>query len=126
VDGIDDTPGQPGLRLRDTFVEVNGTSLKELEPDDAEQRFADLLGDGAVVLVEPHVELIGMLTSENPFDQEALQGDLTRFSGDWGVQLQVQPGNGPCHGRVILEGTQSAVKAAKAELENLMQFYVNT
>jgi hypothetical protein len=29
-DGIDPQPGQPGLRLRDTLVEVNGTSLKEL------------------------------------------------------------------------------------------------
>ena len=29
-DGIDPQPGQPGLRLRDTLVEVNGTSLMEL------------------------------------------------------------------------------------------------
>ena len=35
-DGIDPEPGQPGLRLRDTLVEVNGTSLMELS--DQERR----------------------------------------------------------------------------------------
>ena len=33
-DGIDPEPGQPGLRLRDTLVEVNGTSLMELTDED--------------------------------------------------------------------------------------------
>ena len=33
-DGIDPEPGQPGLRLRDTLVEVNGTSLMELSDEE--------------------------------------------------------------------------------------------
>merc|ERR1712176_1335486 len=42
VDIIDDEPGQPGLRLQDVLVDINGTSLQELDSEDCEQRFADL------------------------------------------------------------------------------------
>lgn len=37
-DGIDPEPGQPGLRVRDTLVEVNGTSLMELTDEETEDR----------------------------------------------------------------------------------------
>ena len=32
VDGIDEQPGQIGLRIRDTIVDVNGTGLREFGP----------------------------------------------------------------------------------------------
>lgn len=34
VDSIDAEPGQPGLRLRDTLVEINGTTLVELSDEE--------------------------------------------------------------------------------------------
>merc|ERR1719410_759038 len=123
VDGIDDEPGQPGLRLRDCLTEVNGTSLKELELEDCEQRFADLFGDGCVVLVEPHVELAGFLTNESGIDRNSLQADLERFAEDWGVEISIEDGTRPTTFRIVMSGSQSAIKGSKAELEGLMKFY---
>ncbi|CAJ1328185.1 unnamed protein product [Effrenium voratum] len=114
VDGIDKEPGQPGLRLRDTLVEVNGTSLSELSDEDCEQRFADLFGDGCTAKVEPHVQVSGILAPPQPIDKAALQGDLERFAADYSVELRLEaPGACP----------QSAIKASKPELQNLLQFY---
>lgn len=125
VDGIDDEPGQPGLQLRDTIVDVNGTSLTELDDDDCEQRFAELFGDGAVVTVVPHVETVGILHTQTPVDRKSLESDLNRFAADWGVELRrcEEISSGGTILRIILEGPQAAVKAAKGELENLMKFY---
>mmetsp|Transcript_53810 Transcript_53810/g.95652 ORF Transcript_53810/g.95652 Transcript_53810/m.95652 type:complete len:140 (+) Transcript_53810:3-422(+) len=121
VDSIDDEPGQPGLRLQDTIVDVNGTSLCELESEDCEQRFADLFGDGSVVTVEPHVQATGVLTADS-IDHGSLTGDLERFAADWSVEVRFEEISTNCL-RVITEGPQSAVKAAKPELEGLMKFY---
>eukprot|EP00928_Gymnodinium_smaydae_P012088 TRINITY_DN14399_c1_g1_i2.p1 TRINITY_DN14399_c1_g1~~TRINITY_DN14399_c1_g1_i2.p1 ORF type:complete len:877 (+),score=325.17 TRINITY_DN14399_c1_g1_i2:63-2693(+) len=105
VDAIDDEPGQPGLRLKDTIVDVNGTSLTELEADDCEQRFADLFGDGSVVTVEPYVELAGFLTGANNVQRPSLQADLQRFSEDWGVEISFEEAGATNGGsiRILLE-----------------------
>lgn len=124
VDGIDEQPGQPGLRVRDTIIDVSGTSLRELEEEDAEQRFADLFGDGSVVTVVPYVEAVGVLHSEAVIDRDSLKADLERFSQDWGVELKFEEiSSGGQSLRIIVEGPQTAVKACKSELENLMKFY---
>mmetsp|Transcript_42981 Transcript_42981/g.66978 ORF Transcript_42981/g.66978 Transcript_42981/m.66978 type:complete len:437 (+) Transcript_42981:138-1448(+) len=124
VDGIDEQPGQPGLRVRDTIIDVNGTSLRELEEEDAEQRFADLFGDGSVVTVVPYVEAVGVLHSEAVVDRDSLKADLERFSQDWGVELKFEEiSSGGQSLRIIVEGPQTAVKACKSELESLMKFY---
>lgn len=124
VDGIDEQPGQPGLRVRDTIIDVSGTSLRELEEEDAEQRFADLFGDGSVVTVVPYVEAVGVLHSEAVVDRDSLKADLERFSQDWGVELKFEEiSSGGQSLRIIVEGPQTAVKACKSELENLMKFY---
>jgi len=123
VDGINEEPGHPGLRLRDCLTEVNGTSLKELELEDCEQRFADLFGDGCVVLVEPHVELAGFLTNESGIDRTSLQADLERFANDWGLEIGIEDGAKPTTIRIVMSGPQSAIKSSKDELQGLMKFY---
>ncbi|CAK9080831.1 Uncharacterized protein SCF082_LOCUS38509, partial [Durusdinium trenchii] len=90
VDGIDPEPGQPGLRVRDTLVEVNGTSLMELTDEDCEQRFADLFGDGCVVKVEPFVQVSGILAPPAAVDKTSLQNDLERFAADYGIELRME------------------------------------
>ncbi|OLQ00830.1 hypothetical protein AK812_SmicGene16471 [Symbiodinium microadriaticum] len=122
VDGIDPEPGQPGLRLKDSLVEINGTSLIELPDEDCEQRFADLFGDGCTVKVEPHVQVSGILAPPAPVDKTSLEADLERFSADWGVVLRVEEAGGNSM-RILLEGAQSAVRQSKPELQNLMGFY---
>eukprot|EP00438_Fugacium_kawagutii_P020519 Skav212696 [mRNA] locus=scaffold1930:307068:316137:+ [translate_table: standard] len=122
VDGIDPEPGQPGLRLRDTLVEVNGTSLMELADEDCEQRFLDLFGDGCNVKAEPFVQVSGILAPPAAVDKASLQNDLERFAADYGVELRMEDAGGN-NVRVHMEGSQSAVRASKPELQNLMQFY---
>jgi len=127
VDAIDEEPGQPGLRLKDTITSVNGTTLCELGSEDCEQRFADLFGDGSVVNVEPYVEMVGFLTAVGSLDKTSLQADLERFAADWGVELSMaEAGTGGANVRIIMEGSQSSAKAAKIELESLMTFYVGS
>jgi len=127
VDNIDEEPGQPGLRLRDVLVDVNGMSLRELESEDCEQRFADLFGDGCVATVEPHVQLPGFLGGGAAVDRESLKADLARFAEDWGVEISVEDtGAGGGSLRILMEGPQSAIKASKPELQNLMQFYAGS
>ncbi|CAK0899839.1 unnamed protein product, partial [Prorocentrum cordatum] len=124
VDVIDDEPGQPGLRLQDTIVEVSGTSLRELEPEDCEQRFADIFGDGSVATVEPHVQLPGSLNAEGvEVDRDSLRADSERFAADWGVEVTVEEAGSGGHFKILLEGPQSAVKAAKEDLRKMMSFY---
>lgn len=124
VDGIDDDPGQPGLRLRDTIADVNGTSLGELSDDDCEQRFAELFWDGAVVTVVPYVQTVGVLHTQNSVDRKSLNSDLDGFAAYWGVELRCEEiSSGGTSLRIILEVPQVAVKAAKGELENLMKCY---
>lgn len=124
VDVIDDEPGQPGLRLQDTIVEVSGTSLRELAPEDCEQRFADIFGDGSVATVEPHMQLPGSLNAEGvQIDRDSLRADSERFAADWGVEVTVEEAGSGGHFKIVLEGPQSAVKAAKDELKNMMSFY---
>eukprot|EP00929_Paragymnodinium_shiwhaense_P102289 TRINITY_DN65492_c0_g1_i1.p1 TRINITY_DN65492_c0_g1~~TRINITY_DN65492_c0_g1_i1.p1 ORF type:complete len:932 (+),score=350.74 TRINITY_DN65492_c0_g1_i1:100-2895(+) len=126
VEAIDDEPGQPGLRLKDTITSVNGTSLQELAEEDCEQRFADLFGDGAAVTVEPYVEANGFLTANGDLDKGSLQADLERFAADWGVELAFTEANSNAASlRITMEGAQSAIKAAKTELEGLMAFYAS-
>eukprot|EP00435_Cladocopium_sp_Y103_P064364 s905_g26.t1 len=122
VDGIDPEPGQPGLRLRDTLVEVNGTSLMELSDEDCEQRFLDLFGDGCNVKVEPFVQVSGILAPPTAVDKTSMQSDLERFAADYGIELRMEDAGGNSV-RVHMEGSQSAVKSSKPELQNLMQFY---
>lgn len=122
VDGIDPQPGQPGLRLRDTLVEVNGTSLMELSDQDCEQRFLDLFGDGCNVKVEPFVQVSGILAPPAAVDKTSMQSDLERFAADYGIELRMEDAGGN-NVRVHMEGSQSAVKSSKPELQNLMQFY---
>lgn len=122
VDGIDPEPGQPGLRLRDTLVEVNGTSLMELSDQDCEQRFLDLFGDGCNVKVEPFVQVSGILAPPAAVDKTSMQSDLERFAADYGIELRMEDAGGN-NVRIHMEGSQSAVKASKPELQNLMQFY---
>lgn len=122
VDGIDPQPGQPGLRLRDTLVEVNGTSLMELSDQDCEQRFLDLCGDGCNVKVEPFVQVSGILAPPAAVDKTSMQSDLERFAADYGIELRMEDAGGN-NVRVHMEGSQSAVKSSKPELQNLMQFY---
>merc|ERR1711988_1945895 len=90
VDSIDEQPGQPGLRVGDTIMDVNGTSLAELDSEDCEQRFADLFGDGSVVTVVPYVEVVGVLHSETAVDRDSLKNDLERFAADWAVDLRFE------------------------------------
>lgn len=124
VDGIDEQPGQVGLRLRDTIVDVNGTALRELDDEDCEQRFADLFGDGSVVTVVPYVEAVGVLHSEVAVDRDSLKNDLERFAADWAVDLKFEEiSSGGTSLRIVLEGPQLAVKDCKFELEKLMKFY---
>jgi len=125
VDAIDPEPGQPGLRLKDTIVEVAGKSLRELDTEACEARFGDHFGDGCIIQVEPHVEAVGVLTSSSKVDVESLKADLDRFSEDWGVDIRVEEVSGFTT-RVILEGAQSAVKESKTELETLMGFYARS
>eukprot|EP00930_Biecheleria_cincta_P095251 TRINITY_DN87230_c0_g1_i1.p1 TRINITY_DN87230_c0_g1~~TRINITY_DN87230_c0_g1_i1.p1 ORF type:complete len:1483 (-),score=502.31 TRINITY_DN87230_c0_g1_i1:37-4455(-) len=125
VDSIDPEPGQPGLRIGDTITEVNGTSLRELESDDCEQRFADLFGDGCVVKVEPHVSMSGILAPQAALDKSSLQADLERFAADYDVKMRLEDADS-INVRVIMDGPQSAVKACKSEFQSLMQFYVGT
>lgn len=122
VDGIDPEPGQPGLRLRDTLVEVNGTSLMELTDEDCEQRFADLFGDGCNVKVEPFVQVSGILAPSVAVDKATLQGDLEGFAADYAIELRMEDAGGNSV-RVHMEGSQSAVKASKPDLQKLMQCY---
>merc|ERR1712187_583523 len=127
VDSIDEQPGQPGLRVGDTIMDVNGTSLRELDSEDCEQRFADLFGDGSVVTVVPHVESVGVLHSQTPVKTDLLINDFTQFSRDWEVEIRFeQISSGGTSLRIILEGAQSAIKECKAEFEKFIsEFYAN-
>jgi len=123
VDGIDPEPGQPGLRLGDAVIEVNSMSLRELEAEDCEQRFADFFCDGCSVTVEPHVCIPGVLSNSDGIDQETLKSDLQRFAADWSVEIKITDCTAT-RAHITLEGPQKAVKESKPELEQLMQFYV--
>eukprot|EP00913_Durusdinium_trenchii_P018658 g17533.t1 len=89
---------------------------------DCEQRFADLFGDGCVVKVEPFVQVSGILAPPAAVDKTSLQNDLERFAADYGIELRMEDAGGN-NVRVHMEGSQSAVKGSKPELQNLMQFY---
>lgn len=124
VDSIDPEPGQPGLRIGDTITEVNGTTLTELaSTEDCEQRFADLFGDSCVAKVEPRVSLSGILAPQAALDKSGLQADLEHFAADWGVEVRLEDADS-VNVRVILDGSQSAVRASKPTLQELMQHWV--
>ena len=110
VDEIEDSPGQPDLRLGDcirqiqapqgpgppgatgaTGATVTWQRLHDLDLEDCELLFAQSFQDGAQVLLEPHCETSGNLPKglEGLLDASMLRADLASFSTDFDVELHL-------------------------------------
>jgi hypothetical protein len=64
VQEIDDTPGQPDLRLKDVIVAIQGSLLCGLDEDEIQDRFGAAFQDGAPLLVGASAHLAQLQPEE--------------------------------------------------------------
>jgi len=120
VEEIDPDPGQPGLRVFDTIVEINGRALGGPDTDATQDAFGLEFQHGALMHVvggpEEDPESLGHTVSGGAWpeaavvgpDEATARGSVTA-GGDWPQSSEVEPrGPGPVSGTAPLMSIASA------------------